>query len=188
MKGVAIDQYGAIIVADSNNYRIQRFLPNSTVGVTLASNSSGNLIGQTRDLHIDVNNNIYIADSDYNQIVKYTPYSSMGTVIAGGGSSGSAANQLNGPYGNFIDGNGTLYVTDNGNARILKYLSGSLNGILVAGINDTAGSNLTQFGNPTAIIVDNNGYVNTNLLKAENVIILVQSFEINSERVLVEVR
>ena len=75
-KGVAIDQYGAVIVADSDNYRVQRFA-NSTIGVTLASNTSVNPLGQMRDLHIDVNNNIYVTDSDNNQVVRFVPFSSI---------------------------------------------------------------------------------------------------------------
>ena len=40
LKGVAVDQSGAVIVADSGNYRIQKFVSGSTVGITLASNST----------------------------------------------------------------------------------------------------------------------------------------------------
>jgi tripartite motif-containing protein 71 len=159
-KGVAVDQYGAIIVADSNNYRIQKFPAGYTNGTTLAYNSSVTPLGQMRDIHIDVNDNIYVTDSDNNQVVKFTASSTINIIVAGGGAPGSAANQLNGPYGSCKDENGTLYVADSSNERVLKYVSGSLNGILVAGENSTAGSNLTSLNNPLSVIVDNNGYNN----------------------------
>lgn len=114
-KGVAVDQYGIVIVADSSNYRIQQFAPGSLIAVTSATNSTVNLLGQVRDLHIDVNNNIHVTDSDNSQVVKYYPYNGIGVVLAPTNRTGSGANQLQGPFGNFMDGNGTLYIVDAGN-------------------------------------------------------------------------
>jgi sugar lactone lactonase YvrE len=158
-KGVAVDQYGALIVADSYNYRIQSFPVGSTVATTIAMNSSANLLGQTRDLHIDVNNNIYVTDSDNNQIVKYFSNNGVGVVLAPTNGLGSGANQLNGPFGNFMDGHQTLYVADTGNQRVQMWPAGAISGITVAGITGTYGSSLTMLNSPQAIIVDNNGYV-----------------------------
>ncbi|CAF4246353.1 unnamed protein product, partial [Adineta steineri] len=106
-KGVAVDQYGSIIVADSSNYRIQSFPSGSMVANTIAMNSAANPLGQIRDLHIDVNNNIYVTDSDYNRVVKFSTSNAIGVVLAPTNGTGSAANQLLGPFGNFIDGNQT---------------------------------------------------------------------------------
>ncbi|CAF3606022.1 unnamed protein product [Rotaria sp. Silwood1] len=156
-KGVAVDQYGSVIVADSSNYRIQQFVSGSMIGITLASNSSVNLLGQVRDLHIDVNNNIYITDSDHSQVVKYYPYNSIGVVLAPTNGTGSGANQLSAPYGNFIDGNGALYIADAGNHRVQMWPAGATTGITVAGITGSPGSNSSQLRNPYSIIVDNNG-------------------------------
>jgi sugar lactone lactonase YvrE len=158
-KGVAVDQYGAIIVGDSSNYRIQKFPVGSTVGTTIAINSSLNPLGQTRDLHIDVNNNIYVTDSDYSRILKFYPYNGIGVILAPTNGSGSGANQLLTPYGNFIDGNQTLYVADRGNHRIQMWLVGATSGTTVAGVTGIPGSNLTLLNSPNAVIVDNNGYV-----------------------------
>ncbi|CAF4012444.1 unnamed protein product [Adineta steineri] len=158
-KGVAVDQYGAIIVADSSNYRIQRFPFGSTVATTIAKNSSSNLLGQIRDLHIDVNNNIYVTDSDYNQIVKYYPNSGIGVILAPTNGAGSGADQVNAPFGNFVDGNQTLYIADSGNQRVQMWAVGATSGVTIAGVAGVAGSNLTLLNNPNAVIVDNNGYI-----------------------------
>jgi sugar lactone lactonase YvrE len=158
-KGVAVDQMGAVIVADSSNYRIQRFPLGTIVGTTIASNNSYNLLGQMRDLHIDVNNNIYVTDSDYSRIVKFYPGSGIGVVLAGSSGQGTAADQLNGPFGNFVDGNQTLYIADSGNQRVQMWPAGATTGITVAGVTNSSGSTLAKLNNPRAIVVDNNGYL-----------------------------
>ncbi|CAF1501334.1 unnamed protein product [Rotaria magnacalcarata] len=158
-KGIAVDQYGAIIVADSSNYRIQRFPLGSTVGTTLAINSTINILGQVRDLHINVNNEIFVTDSDYSHVIKYYPNNNVGVILAGNYGSGSAANQLSSPYGNFVDGNETLYVADYGNNRVQMYPTGATSGTTVAGITGSAGSSLMQLNGPIAVVVDNNGYI-----------------------------
>ena len=158
-KGVAVDQFGTVIVADSSNYRIQQFASGSLIGVTSATNSSVNLLGQVRDLHIDVNNNVYVTDSDNSQVVQYHLYNGIGVVLAPTNKTGSGANQLQGPFGNFMDGNGTLYIADAGNQRIQKWPSNAVSGMTVAGITGSPGSNSTQLSSPYSIVVDNNGYV-----------------------------
>jgi sugar lactone lactonase YvrE len=158
-KGVAVDQMGAVIVADSSNYRIQRFPLGSLIGTTIASNSSSNLLGQTRDLHIDVNNGVYVTDSDYSRVVKYYPNNPIGVILAGNSAPGSGADQLSVPYGNFIDANQSLFIADSGNQRVQKWLYGATNGTTVAGITGSSGSSLAQLNNPRGVIVDNNGYV-----------------------------
>lgn len=158
-RGVAVDQMGAIIVADTFNYRIQRFPSGSLIGTTVAINSSANLLGQMRDLHIDVNNGIYVTDSDYSRIVKYYPNNGIGVVLAGSSGPGSAADQLLQPFGNFMDGNKTLYIADYGNHRVQKWPAGATSGITVAGVTGSAGSSLVRLNNPISIAVDNNGYV-----------------------------
>ncbi len=157
-KGVAVDQMGDIIVADSSNYRIQRFPLGSTVGTTIAINSSSNILGVTRDLHIDVNNAIYVTDSDYSRVVKFYPNNGIGVILAGSSGPGSAADQLLSPFGNFMDGNQTLYIADNGNDRIQKWPDGATSGITVAGVTGLANSSLAYLNKPMAVIVDNNGY------------------------------
>lgn len=157
-KGVAVDQFGAVIVADSANYRIQSFPVGSTVGTTLAINSSTNRLGHTRDLHVDLNNNIYVTDSDYNQIIRYAPFSSIGVVLAPTNGTGSGANQLRGPFGKFIDVNQTVYIADRGNHRIQMWPAGATSGTIVAGVTGTSGASLMRLTNPNAVVVDNNGY------------------------------
>jgi sugar lactone lactonase YvrE len=158
-KGVAVDQMGALIVGDSSNYRIQKFPYGSTVATTVAINSSSNILGQIRDLHIDVDNNVYITDSDNSRVVKFYPNNGIGVILAGNNGTGSAAYQFSSPFGNFVDGNNTLYVADNSNHRVQMWPAGATSGITVAGVTGSSGASLTHLNKPESIVVDNNGYV-----------------------------
>jgi sugar lactone lactonase YvrE len=157
-KGVAVDQMGAVIVADSSNYRIQRFTVGSIVGITLAINSPSNILGTMRDLHIDVNNDIFVTDSDNSRVVKFYPNDGIGVILAGANGPGIGADQLSSPFGNFVDGNQTLYIADYGNQRVQMWPAGAISGITVAGVTNVSGSGLGYLNNPTSIVVDNNGY------------------------------
>ncbi|CAM4938064.1 unnamed protein product [Rotaria socialis] len=158
-KDVAIDQYGAVIVADSNNYRIQSFLSGIiTSGSTLPFNSLSNVLGQMRDLRINVNNEVYVTNSNQRQVTKYFPFNVIGVSIAGGNEPGNSANQLSTLYGNFINESSSLYVVDTGNNRIQKFLSGSTTGITVADTTHVSGSTSTLLSEPNAVIADSSEY------------------------------
>lgn len=156
-KGIAVDQTGAILVGDSFNYRIQRFPFGSTVATTESINSSTNLLGDTRDLYIDVNNNIYVTDSYFNRVVKYPPNSGVGVILVEDNGKGSAFNQLFTPYGSFMTTNQTLFVPDSDNHRIQMWTAGATTGQIVACISGISGSNLYRLNEPRSVIVDNNG-------------------------------
>lgn len=159
-KGVAVDQTGAILVGDSSNYRIQRFPLGSIIATTEAMNSSTNLLGDTRDLYIDVNNAIYVTDSYYNRVVKFYPNNPIGVILAGNNGQGSAANQLSTPFGSFMGKNQTLYIADMDNHRIQMWTAGAITGITVAGVSGSSGAGLGKLNNPRSVIADNNGHVN----------------------------
>lgn len=156
-KGVAVDQSGAILVGDGFNYRIQRFPFGSISATTESINSSTNLLGDTRDLYIDVNNNIYVTDSSYNRVVKYAPNSGIGVILAGNNGQGSAMNQLSTPYGSFMGPNQTLFVADSDNHRIQMWSAGATTGQTVAGVSGSSGSGLLRLDGPRSVILDNNG-------------------------------
>ena len=156
-KGVAVDQTGAVIVADSLNYRILRFVPGSTVGTIIATNTSSFVLGHTRDLQIDVNNNVYVTDSDFSRVLMYSAHTGLGSIVVGSNGTGTGAAQLNVPFGTYISGNNTLFIADSSNNRIQMWPPGATSGTTVAGITGTSGSALNQLSRPYAVINDNNG-------------------------------
>ena len=113
----------------------------------------------TRDLQLDCDNNIYVTDSDYHRVVMFYPNNPIGVIIAGNYGSGAGANQFAIPYGSFLDENQTLYVADQGNDRVQMWLAGATSGVTVAGISGSGGSSLMRLDRPSAVVVDNNGYV-----------------------------
>jgi sugar lactone lactonase YvrE len=73
-------------------------------------------------------------------------------IAAGTGSSGSAFNELYGPFGIFVDVNFDLYVADCHNHRVQLFQSGESNGITVAGsLSPNPTINLFR---PTGIVLD----------------------------------
>lgn len=158
-RGMTVDETGAVIVADTDNYRIQRFPRGSLVGVTIARNSSNHSLGLTRDMNIDMNNNIYLAEYDRHRILRYNLDNGVGVGLVGNSGLGSGAHQIRDPFGTFVDRNQTLYITDGDNDRIQMWLQGATNGTTVAGVTNSSGSSLSQLNKPRAVLLDNNGCV-----------------------------
>jgi hypothetical protein len=78
-----------------------------------------------------------------------------GVTVAGQGGQGTAANQLDLPFGLAIDSSDSLYIADNSNNRIQKYLTGASSGATVAGqAGGTSGSALDSLNACVDVIVD----------------------------------
>jgi hypothetical protein len=110
------------------------------------------------EIFLDLNDNLYCAIANLHQIVKKWLYdnATASVMIAGTGSSGSAANQLNEPYGIFVDVNFNLYVADSGNNRIQIFPLGESNAITVAG-NGAPGT--ITLNSPNQVTLDAIGYL-----------------------------
>lgn len=161
---VFVDAAGNLYVADSYNYRVQKFPPGSTSatnGITVAGGPGDPLLAVPVGIFIDAAGNLYVSDVGHNQVLKYAPNATTGVIVAGGNGSGPAANQLNAPCGVFVDNMGNLYVADEMNTRIQKFPPGSTsasNGVTVAGGNG-AGTAPNQISYPFGLWVDGNGNI-----------------------------
>ena len=84
---VGVDIYGNVYVADTDNQRIQRFPPNSSVGQTVAgtgiAGSGTNQLDYPRTIFVrgDI---LYISDVYNYRIVRYSYNATTGTTVAGG--------------------------------------------------------------------------------------------------------
>ncbi len=81
-----------------------------------------------------------------------------GVTVAGGNGFGSAADQLNSPYGVAVDGSGNVYVADQNNNRVQLWAPGATEGVTVAGGNGL-GSAANQLRFPRGVAVDGSGNV-----------------------------
>ncbi|CAF4626919.1 unnamed protein product, partial [Didymodactylos carnosus] len=84
--GIFVDDDESVFIADRNNHRIQKWLPNATNGTTVAgiTNSSGN---DSRHLNspycvwLDKDNNMIILDSGNSRVLKWPQGSTNGTTL-----------------------------------------------------------------------------------------------------------
>ena len=144
-RGMTVDRSGNILVADSNNGRIQRFSP---AGVFLgAIGKMGRNPGEFQEpngIAVDSSGNIYVADVANQRVQKLT---SAGNFIA----------QWQGPEPGFygprdvwVTPDNLVYVVDQGRSRIVKLNS---NGV-VLGTWGSQGQGDGQFAEPSAVAVD----------------------------------
>lgn len=130
--------------------------------VVAGGNGSGNAANQLAQPYVsakDAAGNLYVLDTYNNRVQKFPPGSTSaanGTTVAGGNGAGSAANQLNNPYGMCVSAAGDVYVSDFNNNRVQKFPAGSTSataGITVAGGNGP-GTALNQMDHPNSIHLD----------------------------------
>ncbi|CAF1105102.1 unnamed protein product [Adineta steineri] len=124
-RGVAVDDSGAVYVADSNNHRVMKWMANAKEGTIVAGgNGNGSRTDQLSlvgGITLDEQGTIYVVD-EYNHRVMSIPVGTRnGTIIAGGHGSGSASNQFNGALSLAFNNDGDLFVSDWNNWRVQMF-------------------------------------------------------------------
>ena len=175
--GVAVDGYGNVYVADTNNDTIRKISVAGTV-TTLAGDSGqvGSADGTgtaaqfsgPQGVAVDNAGNVYVADSENQTIRKITPAGVVTTLAGSPGSYGSAdgvgaAAQFNDPAGVAVDGGGNIYVADTGNDTIREITPGgmvtTLAGMAGASGNVDALGTAARFNLPDGVAVDSAGNI-----------------------------
>lgn len=120
--GIAIDQQGAIYVADVGKHRVQKLSPEGKPHTQWHTVGSGT--GESTeigyDLALDASGNVYVSDahpfsSGNDRIQKFSP---LGEVVATWGGTGTGPRQFRNPTGLAVDSKGDVYVVDSDNNRI----------------------------------------------------------------------
>lgn len=154
---IAIDGQGNLYIVDGNNYRVQKWAPGATEGVTVAGgNGKGSNLNQffsPQGIAVDNDANVYVCDALMQRVTKWVPGATEGVVVAGGNGTGGAANQLNGPQNIFLDNSGNLLIADRWNNRVQKWAPGAITGVTVAGGNGS-GSGANQLTEPLDVVAD----------------------------------
>lgn len=113
--GIAVDDAGNVYVADTWNYRIQKFDADLKFVATWGTNET--LFGP-RDLAIDSAGNLFVVDTGNKRIVKYTP---DGQLIETFGQAGTGPAQFDEPSSISIAPDGDIYVADYWNRRVQHF-------------------------------------------------------------------
>jgi sugar lactone lactonase YvrE len=137
-RGVDVDAYGNLFIADTDNKRIRRVDEGTGIITTVVGNGSGGYWGDAapatqakfnkpKGLYVDGDGNIYIADSDNDRIRKVHAHKGIITTVAGNGEDGyiedgvpATSTELNDPMGVWVDVDGHLYIADTNNYRVRK--------------------------------------------------------------------
>jgi len=125
--GLAMDLEGAIIIADSGNHRIMRWLPGASEGEVVAGGRGRgpglDQLNYPRSIVVERSGDILVADTFNHRILRWRIGASQGDVIFGGGP-GSRLDQLNKPAALALaPGRGfgdRLLIADTGNHRVLS--------------------------------------------------------------------
>lgn len=136
--GIAVDQWGSLYVADSNNHRIQRI---TTGGDVYCIGRPGTAVGEMWNPHaVAVSPNgefFFVAESGTNRIQCFRFTGQSKGVVTG----------FKSPMGLAFDPEGRLWIADTGNGRLLRM--NVQNGQYVGGFDGKAG-----FQRPIAIAID----------------------------------
>ena len=144
-RGLAVDNAGNILVADTNNGRIQKF---SSAGAFLSViGKAGQGPGEFKQpggIVIDASGNIYVADVENHRVQKLKPDGTFVTSWKG------PDEGFYGPRDITIGPDDSIYVVDEGHAHIVKSDS---NGKTLA-VWGAVGKEDGQFGDATSVAVD----------------------------------
>nr|WP_315199022.1 NHL repeat-containing protein [uncultured Aquabacterium sp.] len=159
-RGVAVDAFGVVYVADSGNNLIRKITAAGEVTTLAGSGSPGSANNVTGTLAsfdnpfgiaVDAAGNVYVADAANASIRKITAAGEV-TTLAGA--------SFSYPTGVAVDAAGNVYVSDNGGDRISKVTSGGVVTVL-AGSGTSASVDGTgtgaSFTLPTGIVIDATG-------------------------------
>ncbi len=152
--GIAVDQFGSLYVADSNNHRIQRI---TTSGDVYCIGKPGTAVGemwQPQSVAVSPNGEFFfVAEAGTNRVqcFRFTGQS-KGTVTG-----------FKNPMGVAFDPEGRLWIADTGNGRLLRM--NVQNGQYVGGFDHKAG-----FQRPISIAVDRFRQIYVTCTTGQNVI------------------
>ncbi|MGE0086443.1 MAG: 6-bladed beta-propeller [Desulfococcaceae bacterium] len=118
-RGVAVDRFGNVYVADTNNHRIQKFGMDGTFITKWGSKGAGaGQFNRPEGICADPDGNVYVADAANHRVQKFSP---DGVFVTTWGSYGSGDGQFRYPNRITADQSGSVYVADYYTDRIQKF-------------------------------------------------------------------
>ncbi len=153
---------GDLIISDSGNNRILRWVLGASSATVLAGNGAGADLDQLSSpgqVSFGADGEMYVADSGNNRVMRFDTFGAgtTGTVVAGGNGEGVAPNQLSFPAGVHVDQSGSnpnIYISDSNNQRIMMWIQGDTAGTVVAGTTGVVGFDSTHLSTPQELTFD----------------------------------
>ena len=143
--GIALDASRNILVADTNNGRIEKFSPTGTfLGIIGIKGAGYGQLGAPNGIAVDRSGSIYVADASRHVVEKLAPDGSLIAEWKG------PAPGFYGPRRIAIGPDESVYVVDQGRTRIVKFSS---DGQLLTTWG-SKGKGDAQFDDPTSVTVD----------------------------------
>jgi sugar lactone lactonase YvrE len=144
--GVAFDASGAFYVADSGNFRVQKFGPDRAFLASWGSQGfADDQFMCPAELVLDQQGRVYVTDVGWGKV----------KVFDGAGAWLATWPGLTLPAGIAVDGAGNVWVADSGGSRVVKFAP---DGERLA-VWDAAGSEDWAFGHPSGLAIDAEGRV-----------------------------
>jgi type II secretory pathway pseudopilin PulG len=152
-EAIAIDGSGNIWIADTGNYRVEKFNADGTYA-SLQFGSEGSSYAQFEEpvaIAVDGSGNIWVADDTNDNVQKFT---SGGSYITQFGSAGTGNGQFSDPIALAADANGNIWVVDSTlnqtGGRVEEFTN---NGIYTGTQFGSPGTGSGQFESPTSIVI-----------------------------------
>ncbi|CAF0947181.1 unnamed protein product [Rotaria sordida] len=161
---VYVDSNRVMYILDTNNYRVLRWQFGEPRGYLVAGgNGAGTALNQITTsyaMFIDSQSNIYVSEYSNHRVTLWLSINTTsGSLVAGGNGAGSTPERLNNPWGIYVDSNQAMYIVDRSNHRVQLWFNGQINGRTVAGTTSDAGPWAYQLSSPTALLLDQYGYL-----------------------------
>jgi sugar lactone lactonase YvrE len=124
--GVAVDAWGNIYVADTDNNRVCEITPGGTVSTLRTADGAVAYFHRPQKLGLDAAGNVYVSDSSSHRLLKLTAAGDLATFATL--PTDLPLDPASGPYavGVAVDALGNVYIADTGNSAIRRVTPGGV--------------------------------------------------------------